>query len=78
MDILIPASERTCAVVVPLPGEEVTLKEITGFLELKGVARYKLPERLEIVDRLPRNAVQKVLRREIRAWLKEKIAAENN
>ena len=68
--------ERTCAVVVPVKGETVTLEEIVEYMESKGVAKYKLPERLEIVDVLPRNAVQKVLRREIRDWLWKKVDAE--
>jgi acyl-CoA synthetase len=68
--------ERTCAVVVPTAGESVTLEEIVEFMESKGVAKYKLPERLEIVDELPRNAVQKVLRRQIRDWLWKKVEKE--
>ncbi|MBR9986614.1 MAG: acyl--CoA ligase [Desulfosarcina sp.] len=68
--------ERTCAVVVPVKGETVTLEEIVEYMESKGVAKYKLPERLEIVDVLPRNAVQKVLRREIRDWLWKKVDTE--
>jgi acyl-CoA synthetase (AMP-forming)/AMP-acid ligase II len=68
--------ERTCVVVVPVAGETVTLEEIVAFMAAKGVARYKLPERIEIVESLPRNAVQKVLRREIREWLWRKVAAE--
>lgn len=68
--------ERTCVVVVPVKGESVTLEEIVAYMDAKGVAKYKLPERLEIVDALPRNAVQKVLRREIRDWLWDKVDAE--
>lgn len=68
--------ERTCVVVVPLAGETITLEEIVDFMNSKGVAKYKLPERLEIVGALPRNAVQKVLRREIRNWLRDKGEAE--
>ena len=33
------------------------------------IASYKLPERLEIVEALPRNALGKVLKRELRAAL---------
>jgi non-ribosomal peptide synthetase component E (peptide arylation enzyme) len=68
--------ERTCAVVVPVSGETITLAEIVAFMESKGVAKYKLPERLEIMEALPKNAVQKVLRRKIRDWLWKKVAAE--
>ena len=71
-------NERTCAVVVPVPGETITLQEIVEYMESQGVARYKLPERLEIVENLPRNAVQKVLRRELREWLCKKVEAEKS
>jgi acyl-CoA synthetase (AMP-forming)/AMP-acid ligase II len=63
--------ERICAVVVPKPGEIVTLDELRAFLGASSIASYKLPERLETSDALPRNPVGKVLRR----VLKEKIAA---
>jgi cyclohexanecarboxylate-CoA ligase len=68
--------ERTCAVVVPVKGERVSLEEIVAHMEAKGVARYKLPERLEILESLPRNAVQKILRRKIRDWLWQRVATE--
>jgi acyl-CoA synthetase (AMP-forming)/AMP-acid ligase II len=68
--------ERTCVFVVPKPNEAVTLDEIVRFLDGEGVAKYKYPERLEIVDALPRNAVNKVLRRELRERLQEQLKAE--
>jgi acyl-CoA synthetase len=58
--------EKACAVVVPRPGEEPTLDEIVAYLRELGIATFKLPERLEIVDALPRNPVGKVLKRELR------------
>jgi 2,3-dihydroxybenzoate-AMP ligase len=45
--------ERMCAVVIPRPGEEVTLAEIVAHLTEAGLARYKHPERLELVDEFP-------------------------
>jgi acyl-CoA synthetase (AMP-forming)/AMP-acid ligase II len=61
--------ERACVVVVPKAGETPTLEEVVAFLRDKQIASYKLPERLEIVDALPRNAVGKVLKRDLRARL---------
>lgn len=57
--------EKVCAVVATRPGETVTLEEIGSFLTAQGVAVYKLPEKLRVVDALPRNASGKVLRREL-------------
>ncbi len=56
--------ERIGAVVVPKPGEEITLDEITGFLRENGLAVFKLPEAFVVVDELPKNATGKVVRRE--------------
>jgi len=57
--------ERSCAVVVPVPDQDIDLDEINAFLSARQIARYKLPERLHLVDRLPRNALGKVVRRRI-------------
>lgn len=68
--------ERTCVFAVVKPNEAITLDEIATFLDEEGVAKYKYPERLEVVDALPRNAVNKVLRRTLREMLHEKLKAE--
>ena len=65
--------ERTCVVVVPAPGETVTLEEINEFLKEKSIAKYKYPELIRVVEALPRNPVGKVLKRELRAMLKDGI-----
>ncbi len=61
--------EKVCVFVVPKPDAEVTLADITAFLEEQGIARFKLPERLEVIDKLPRNALAKVVRGELRQRL---------
>jgi acyl-CoA synthetase (AMP-forming)/AMP-acid ligase II len=61
--------ERICAVVVVKPEETVDLEDLRSFLSSREVASYKLPERLEIVDALPRNPLGKVLRRVLRERL---------
>ncbi|WP_405496788.1 class I adenylate-forming enzyme family protein [Nocardia sp. NBC_00511] len=61
--------EKCCAVVVPAPGATVTLADVVAHLQSREVASFKLPERLELVDVLPRNPVGKLLRRELRARL---------
>ncbi len=61
--------ERVCVFAVPKAGETVTLEDITGFLAAQGLAKFKLPERLELTDVLPRNALGKVVRGELRAKL---------
>jgi acyl-CoA synthetase (AMP-forming)/AMP-acid ligase II len=60
--------ERACAVVVLQAGEtQLSLADLADFCRLRGLANQKIPERIEIVDALPRNALGKVLKRELRA-----------
>ena len=61
--------EKACAVVVARPGETPTLDELLTYLRELGIATFKLPERLELVDELPRNPLGKVLKRDLRAKL---------
>jgi acyl-CoA synthetase len=68
--------ERLCAMVVPQGGEP-TLESLVGFLrEEHGVAAFKLPERLVLLDELPRNPLGKVLKRELRAMLAQAAGAD--
>ena len=61
--------EKVCVFVVPKSDQQVTLEDITGFLSEQGIAKFKQPERLEFIDALPRNALGKVVRGELRARL---------
>jgi acyl-CoA synthetase (AMP-forming)/AMP-acid ligase II len=62
------SGERACAVVVRAdPTEPLELGELAAFLEARGLARQKIPEQLELVELLPRNASGKVLKRELQA-----------
>lgn len=61
--------ERVCVYVVPRPGAAVTLDEVREEMVAAGVARFKLPERLELVDELPTTTVGKVDKKALRARL---------
>ena len=52
--------ERMCAFAILREGRSLTLEDLTAFLVDKGLARFKLPERLEIVDDLPLSQFGKV------------------
>ncbi len=58
--------ERVCAVVVPVPGREVSLETIAGHCRAEGLARQKTPEQIEIVDHIERNPMGKVLKVDLR------------
>jgi non-ribosomal peptide synthetase component E (peptide arylation enzyme) len=62
--------ERVCAVVVAQPNQNPVLTELVNHLrEVERVAAFKLPERLVLVDALPRNPLGKVLKRALRVDL---------
>jgi cyclohexanecarboxylate-CoA ligase len=63
-----PASgERVCACVVLRPGAApLTLAELRTFMQSRGVMAQKIPERLETLPDLPRNATGKVRKDELR------------
>src|SRR2546427_1822916 len=52
--------ERMCAFVILREGGALTLDELVAFLGDKGLARFKLPERLELVDDFPLSKFGKV------------------
>ncbi|WP_344310338.1 class I adenylate-forming enzyme family protein [Fodinicola feengrottensis] len=61
--------ERTCAVVVPTAGTTPTLDDLVEFLRRKKISSYKLPERLAIVESLPRTPAGKMLKWAVRAQI---------
>ncbi|MFD8388459.1 class I adenylate-forming enzyme family protein [Streptomyces sp. NPDC059680] len=67
----LPDTERgelVCAVVEQPPGAaELTLPEVVSYLRSSGLSVHKLPERLEVVEALPRNdTLRKVLKYKLR------------
>ena len=63
--------ERACVFVQPAPGApRATLEAITRELDRAGVAKFKWPERLELVDAMPLTPTQKVMRGRLRERLK--------
>ncbi len=58
--------ETVCVFVVPVAGLAPTLGDIVDFLRGRKIASFKLPQRLELIDELPRSAAAKVLKRELR------------
>jgi len=73
--------ERSCAFVTLRSGESLSLAELTSFLQGKQIAKFKLPERLEIMDSLPLSGMGKVSKKDLReiisAKLKTEVVVEN-
>ncbi len=54
--------ERACCYAVLKPGAQLTLDDLVGHLSGQGIAKYKLPERLELRAELPMTATRKVIK----------------
>lgn len=69
--------ERACAYVTLWEGEEgLTLGEAVAYLRTFGIATYKLPERLEVLDALPLTNVGKVSKEALRRDISRRLARE--
>lgn len=61
--------EKVCAFVIASAGSVPTLEAVRSHLAERGLARFKLPERLEVRDALPRTASGKVQKSPLREEL---------
>ena len=61
--------ERMCACVVLRDGAALSFDELTNFLAGFDIAKFKLPERLEILDALPLSGFGKVSKKDLAARL---------
>jgi acyl-CoA synthetase (AMP-forming)/AMP-acid ligase II len=61
--------ERACAVIVPKNAAGPDVASLRSFLDALGVATFKVPEQVVIMDALPRNDAGKVLKHQLRASL---------
>ncbi len=53
-----------------------TLADIRAYLEAEGLAKYEWPERLELIDELPRTQVGKISKVALRADISAKLEHE--
>jgi len=66
--------ERLCACIVPQLDEKPTLEELKRFLlNHQKIASYKIPERLLLMETLPRNPLGKILKRILREQVKSYV-----
>lgn len=67
--------ERVAVVVVAEPGARLELEQVRGALRDMGVATYKLPEHLLLVDELPLTKVGKVDKKALREVVADDVVA---
>lgn len=68
--------QKCCVFIVPRHGEIPTFDEIVSFLKNKGIAPYKLPEKLQIIDELPHTKEQKVDKKALRLKIAQELEGE--
>lgn len=64
--------ERTCAFVIPYPSSPLTAAELKAFLRERGIAAYKIPDRVEFTDSFPKTGVGKVSKKALREFIASK------
>jgi 2,3-dihydroxybenzoate-AMP ligase len=67
--------EKACAFVIPVEGQTVDLDEIKNFLLKRNIAKFKLPERLTVVNEFPISPAGKILRGELRQAAADNVAS---
>jgi 2,3-dihydroxybenzoate-AMP ligase len=67
--------ERMCACIILRDGKSLTFDELKSFLIDKEIAKYKLPERMEIMSDFPLSTFGKVSKKDLVATVSAKMAA---
>ena len=67
--------ERVCVYAELRPGHALALEDLVAHLVAQGVAVEYLPERLVVVDALPRSSGGKIAKGELRADIARRVAA---
>jgi len=70
--------ERMCAYVILHGGEQLELEELTETLLEHEMAKFKLPERLEVVDEFPLSTFGKVSKKDLVALISAKLRRERS
>ena len=65
--------ERACAFVTLRPEATLSFQQLIQFLLEQNIAKFKLPERLEILPELPVSAAGKIMRRALRELIEAKL-----
>ncbi len=68
--------ERICTFVAPLGDTIPTLESVTGYLAEKGIPKRLWPERIEIIEEIPKTLMGKVRRNVLTDELASRMAAE--
>jgi len=68
--------EKMCAFVILKAHQTLVLKELVDFLLTKEIAKFKLPERLEVLNDFPVSTFGKVSKKALGEWITKKMDDE--
>ena len=69
--------EKMCAFVILKKGHDLNLGELSAFLMSKEIAKFKFPERLEVLPDFPVSTFGKVSKKALGEWITQKIETEH-
>ncbi|ATB41898.1 2,3-dihydroxybenzoate-AMP ligase [Cystobacter fuscus] len=67
--------ERTCAFIIPREKTPPTPAALNAFLRSRGLAAFKIPDRIEFVDAFPQTGVGKVSKKDLRGALAARLGS---
>jgi 2,3-dihydroxybenzoate-AMP ligase len=68
--------ERMCACIILRENTSLSFEQLKSFLVAKEIAKYKLPERLEVMQDFPLSAFGKVSKKMLAEIVADRVAAE--
>jgi non-ribosomal peptide synthetase component E (peptide arylation enzyme) len=68
--------ERACAFVVTSDARPLLLSELLDYLRKERMPTWQMPERLEMMDELPKSAGGKIMKNKLRDYVAAKVKAE--
>ncbi|WP_245547237.1 AMP-binding enzyme [Nocardia brevicatena] len=69
--------EKPCLYVTVANGRHVTLDDIVRVMTDAGVARFKMPERLVVVDHMPTTKIGKIDKKAMRDDIRARLTRED-
>ena len=69
--------ERSCAYVIPHNNVRISLMTIRRFLREQGLAEYKFPDRIEMINNFPKTHFGKVSKKLLRQKINKQLSSVN-
>ena len=67
--------DRVCAFVVPRPGQHPTVADFQHYLDARGIAKFKFPERVEVLESMPLGPGGKIQKGVLREMIARKLTS---